>query len=73
MNLPDIQKRLRKFAEERSWDQFHSPKNLSMELAAEAAELPEIFQWLTEEQSKGIVDSEEDMAAKLRFEELSAE
>ena len=44
-----------------------------MALAAEAAELLEIFQWLTEEQSKGIVDSEEDMAAKLRFEELSAE
>ena len=65
--------RLRKFAEDRNWDQFHSPKNLSMALAAEAAELLEIFQWLTEEQSKGIVDSEEDMAAKLRFEELSAE
>lgn len=40
-----------------------SPKNLSMALAAEAAELLEIFQWLTEEQSKGIVDSEKDMAA----------
>ena len=62
MNLPDIQQKLRKFAEERNWDQFHSPKNLSMALAAEAAELLEIFQWLTEEQSKNIVNSEKEIA-----------
>ena len=62
MNLPDIQKKLRKFAEERDWDQFHSPKNLSMGLAAEAAELLEIFQWLTEEQSKEIVKNDKEMA-----------
>lgn len=43
---------LRKFAEERDWDQFHSPKNLSMALNVEAGELLEHFQWLTEEQSK---------------------
>ncbi len=42
---------LRDFAEERDWDQFHSPKNLSMALIAEAAELLEHFQWLTEKQS----------------------
>jgi len=62
MNLPDIQQKLRKFAEDRNWDQFHSPKNLSMALAAEAAELLEIFQWLTEEQSKDIVNSENEIA-----------
>jgi dCTP diphosphatase len=62
MNLPDIKKKLRKFSEERDWDQFHSPKNLSMGLAAEAAELLEIFQWLTEEQSKDIVKNEKEMA-----------
>ncbi|MBI4844318.1 MAG: nucleotide pyrophosphohydrolase [Nitrospirae bacterium] len=62
MNLCDIQQKLRKFAEDRNWDQFHSPKNLSMALAAEAAELLEIFQWLTEEQSKGIVNSEKEFA-----------
>lgn len=33
------------FAEERDWKQFHSPKNLSMSIAIEAAELMEIFQW----------------------------
>ncbi|WP_020682964.1 nucleotide pyrophosphohydrolase [Marinobacterium rhizophilum] len=40
------------FANERDWDQFHSPKNLAMALTVEAAELQECFQWLTEEQSK---------------------
>lgn len=62
MNLHDIQENLRKFAEDRNWDQFHSPKNLSMALAAEAAELLEIFQWLTEEESKDIVNSEKEIA-----------
>jgi len=62
MNIKDIQARIRNFAEERNWDQFHSPKNLSMALAAETAELLEIFQWLTEEQSKDIVNSEKEIA-----------
>jgi len=62
MNLDEIRKRLAQFAEARNWDQFHSPKNLSMGLAAEAAELLEIFQWLTEEQSKEIVRDEKEMA-----------
>jgi dCTP diphosphatase len=52
--LFEIQERLRRFAEERDWDQFHSPKNLSMALIAEAAELLEHFQWLTEEQSRSL-------------------
>ena len=37
---------LREFAREREWDQFHTPKNLSMALIAEAAELVEHFQWV---------------------------
>ena len=45
---------LRSFAAERDWDQFHSPKNLSMALAVECAELMEHFQWLTESQSRRI-------------------
>ena len=49
--LQRLKQRLRKFAAERDWDQFHSPKNLSMALIAEAAELVEHFQWLSEEQS----------------------
>jgi dCTP diphosphatase len=62
MNLEDIRLRLAAFARERNWDQFHTPKNLSMALAAESAELLEIFQWLTDEQSKAIVDNEKEMA-----------
>ena len=50
--LDQLKLKLRQFADERDWDQFHSPKNLSMALIAEAAELVEHFQWLSEEQSK---------------------
>lgn len=49
--LQILQQRLREFARERDWDQFHSPKNLAMALIAEAAELVEHFQWLSEAQS----------------------
>jgi len=47
----DIVESLRRFSKERSWDQFHAPKNLAAALVVEAAELLENFQWLTEEQS----------------------
>lgn len=49
---------LRRFAIERDWDQFHSPKNLSIALSVEASELLEHFQWLTEEQSKRLSTDE---------------
>jgi dCTP diphosphatase len=51
VELEKLKARIREFAAARDWDQFHSPKNLSMALVAEAAELVEQFQWLTEEQS----------------------
>lgn len=50
-DLSMLRDKLRVFAEARDWDQFHSPKNLSMALMVEAAELMEHFQWLTEAQS----------------------
>ena len=52
VNTDEIQARLDDFAKERDWEQFHSPKNLSMALAGEAGELLEVFQWLTQEQSQ---------------------
>lgn len=52
--LEQLKQRLRKFVAERDWQKFHSPKNLSMALIAEAAELVEHFQWLTEEQSASL-------------------
>jgi NTP pyrophosphatase (non-canonical NTP hydrolase) len=53
-DLDEIKEKLRQFALARDWDQFHSPKNLSMALAGEVGELLELFQWLTEEQSKNL-------------------
>ena len=52
--MKDLKQRLRTFAEERDWEQFHSPKNLAMALSVEVAEVVEHFQWLTEEQSKNL-------------------
>ena len=51
MNAPadslfDMRARLRAFADERDWDQFHTPKNLAMALSVEVAELVEHYQWL---------------------------
>jgi|TARA_B110000438_G_scaffold242506_1_gene242091 NTP pyrophosphatase (non-canonical NTP hydrolase) len=45
MDLNKIQKRLREFASDRDWEQFHDPKNLTMALSVEVSELLEIFQW----------------------------
>ena len=50
--MNDLDDLLREFATARDWDQFHSPKNLAMALAAEVGELLEVFQWLTEAQSR---------------------
>ncbi|HSA30502.1 MAG TPA: nucleotide pyrophosphohydrolase [Candidatus Omnitrophota bacterium] len=40
-----IQDKIKKFVKERDWEKFHTPKNLSMSLSIEAAELMEHFQW----------------------------
>lgn len=52
ITIEQLQQQIRDFATVRDWDQFHSPKNLSMALIVEAAELVEHFQWLTAEQSQ---------------------
>ena len=52
--LAAIKTRVLAFAQERDWEQFHSPKNLSMALTAEAGELMEHFLWATPEASRGI-------------------
>jgi dCTP diphosphatase len=46
LDLNDLKKRFSMFAKEREWEQFHTPKNISMALSVEASELMEIFQWL---------------------------
>ncbi len=62
-----LSQRVREFAAERDWEQFHSPKNLSMAMIVEAGELVEHFQWLTEQDSERLdadklKDVEEELA-----------
>lgn len=52
--LDALKRRLRDFAAARDWEQFHTPKNLSMALVAEAAEVVEHFQWLTAAESQAL-------------------
>lgn len=54
--LGEIRKNIADFATARDWNGFHTPKNLSMALSVESSELMEIFQWLTEEQSRSIME-----------------
>jgi NTP pyrophosphatase (non-canonical NTP hydrolase) len=55
--IAELKARLLAFVRERDWEQFHSPKNLSMALAAEAGELMEHFLWATAEQSRATAAS----------------
>ena len=53
-SLDQLALELRRFAGERGWEAYHSPKNLASALIVEAAELLEHFQWLTPEQSRDL-------------------
>ena len=55
VELDALQTELRRFAEERRWGGFHTPKNLVMALAGEVGELLELFQWLTPEESEAVL------------------
>jgi dCTP diphosphatase len=52
--MKTLRKEISEFVKERDWDKYHSPKNLAIGLSIEAAELLEIFLWLTEEESKNL-------------------
>ena len=60
--VAELRKLVADFVAERDWSQFHSPKNVSMALAIEAAELMEHFQWLTTEASRQLADDPEKLA-----------
>ena len=64
MDMPDslhnLTAQLVRFAEERDWQQFHSPKNLASALMVEAGELLEHFQWMTEAQSRALPPEKRD-------------
>ena len=55
LNAKAMLKLQRTFVAERKWNRFHTPKNLSMALAGEAAELMEIFQWLSQAESRTVM------------------
>lgn len=70
MDIPAVQQQLRDFAAARDWQPFHSPKNLAMALMVESAELLELFQWLTPEQSRQLAQTAQ---GKERLEEEMAD
>jgi NTP pyrophosphatase (non-canonical NTP hydrolase) len=55
----ELRERFREFVRERDWEQYHSPKNLAMSVAIEAAELMEVFQWCTLEEAWKVRQSPE--------------
>jgi NTP pyrophosphatase (non-canonical NTP hydrolase) len=61
--LADLRQRVAEFVADRDWEQFHVPKNLSVAVAVEAAELMEHFQWLTHEQAAASLRDEAERAA----------
>jgi len=63
LDLAAVRDFLRKFAADRDWEQYHTPKNLAMALAAEAGELLEVFQWLTPEESGELTDEQRQAVA----------
>lgn len=60
--LAELKDLVRRFVDERDWRQFHSPKNLSMSLAIEAAELMEHFQWIDPAESRGVASDSAKLA-----------
>ena len=62
-NVAALRDVVRQFVDERDWRQFHTPKNLAMSLAVEAAELMEHFQWLTADESRQLADDRLDAVA----------
>ena len=58
LDLKTIKEKLRKFSQDRDWDQYHSPKNLAMAMSVEVAELLEIFQWSNDGGMEKIEDKE---------------
>ena len=58
VTVAELRELVRQFVNERDWQRFHAPKNLSMALAIEAAELMEHFQWIEVAESRSVEDTE---------------
>lgn len=70
MDIDMIKEKLSNFSKAREWDKFHSPKNVSMAMSVEVAELVEIFQWLSEEESRNL-DSDQIRCVKEEIADIS--
>ena len=57
--VDSLRKEVREFMQERNWEQYHSPKNLGMSIAIEAAEIMEHFQWYSSEESRKVVEDKQ--------------
>lgn len=64
MNLVELTQRLHAIRDRNAWQPFHSPKNLAMAASVEMAELVEIFQWLSEDQSRQLAPEQREHAGQ---------
>lgn len=62
-DLKKIRDELRKFAKARDWEQFHTPKNLTLALVGEVGELAEVLQWLSDKEIKQLMKSDPQIVA----------
>ena len=63
MTFEELRVRLREFAEDREWEQFHTPRNLALALVGEVGELAELFQWRTDDEIRVLAGEPEGMRA----------
>lgn len=67
LTFDELKTLVQQFRDERDWHKYHNPKNLSMSISIESAELMELFQWLTLEESIALKDN------KAKFEQIKEE
>lgn len=72
LDLAEAMEALLRFRKERDWEQFHTPKNLSMSLAIEAAELMEHFQWKKDEEVEAYLKTDSFQKVKEEIADVSA-
>ena len=65
-SLKELQLLVADFINRRKWNKFHTVKNLAMSISIEAAEIMELFQWLTNEEATAQIQSDPDLKAKLK-------
>lgn len=67
MDIQQMTDIVRRFAQDREWEQFHTPKNLVLAVAGEVGELAELFQWLTPDEA-ALIMTRPDTAEAVRHE-----